>query len=106
LVSQGRDALYRLALAQGLGDTSKEKAFYAHLARISIGLRDVKKAEQYKRWNRELETSDGLSDKERDRQYREFAKAMAPLARASGNEEIAKVFEQESKPFRKKKNEN
>ena len=91
------EAMAGLALAQAVGETQKEMTFYAYLSRICIALGDPVEAAKYHRWHHEMESADGLTDKERERQRKREAREIAALAKSMGHHELAKALAQPPK---------
>ena len=97
----------RACAAQGLADAqasasrSLEGSFYAHLSRICAQQGEFEQAEQYRRWEKDIEDSDGLTPEERKRDEIEFTKFVVDAAKKMGNEKASKLFQSRLKDLKK-----
>jgi hypothetical protein len=89
--------------AQIAGSRSNEKIFYSHLSRISARQGNFEEADQFRRWEKENEDSDGLTPEERRRDEIEFAKSMIETAKKMGNANAVKMFEGRLREVKKSK---
>lgn len=94
-----------LADALTAGDRLQERHFYEKLAQISKANGDEALVEQYGRWAKDLEDSDGLSPLERRELDVQMGKWLASYARAQGLEdadefeaELGRLDEPETEP--------
>lgn len=103
LHAQGADFEVRKSiLNEGLSDSQragcrlKEANYYGRLAPLWREVGDAEQAEKYQRWHDEIEASDGLTPRQRERERKLFAKTMSDLAKCAGNDEAAKMFGEEA----------
>lgn len=89
--------------AQDSGNTSLEGNYYGRLAEISAEQGNYEESDQFRRWEKEIEESDGLTVQERQRNELEFTEAMATIAKAQGHKEAAAMFKDRAKELKNSK---
>jgi hypothetical protein len=81
-----------LKLAQQTTWRSLEGSFYRDLSRIHQEMGNPEESAQYNRWHKEIQDSDGLTEKQRSRNNKRFAKQMSAFAKLTGHLNAAKMF--------------
>jgi tetratricopeptide (TPR) repeat protein len=89
--------------AQEAGKRSLEGGYYRHLAEISAQQGNFDEAEQFRRWEKDIEEADGLTPDERKQNELDFTKQMAKLAKSMGNKGAASMFGSRARELKKSK---
>lgn len=94
---------------QGLNDAQKtpspslEATWYTMLARVAVAKGQPDEANKFLRWAKQIDQADGLTDRERWENEVESLKSFINLAKAQGNRELAKGFQDQLKELRANK---
>jgi tetratricopeptide (TPR) repeat protein len=81
----------------------QEGHFYSKLGLIALAKGNVEEADKYQRWSKDLEAADGLTPHERWENDVEMTKTMISIAKTQGNQDAAKMFQDELKRLKASK---